>query len=293
MAGADVMDLRIWRESDVLSAIQSRVPAAPRLLHASEDPRFQIHAYVEGEVLDQIVPRGRRLPSHVVADACRLLASLGSVPQDDLPPVPADWPADGDVHGFAERLVKLTRLVHRTYRDDFVDLWTQLHIPADPLMVVESSLPDFGTRKFRLVHADVHRKNIIVTGGCSIFLDWELALWGDPVYDLAVHLHKMSYLPDEEERLLTMWAQTAGVDDNWRADLVRYLRHERVKSAIVDSVRYAKLLADDSVAPEVAQGLITRLVAKLNAAYQVWQIDFAATTDSVQVAIESWSRHAS
>jgi thiamine kinase-like enzyme len=57
---------------------------------------------------------------------------------------------------------------------------------------------DLTPRPFRLVHADVHRKNI---------LDGELALLGDPVYDLAVHLHEMGYLPEEERRAVAGWAE--------------------------------------------------------------------------------------
>ena len=38
---------------------------------------------------------------------------------------------------------------------------------------------------------------MILARGRTYFLDWELALWGDPVYDLAVHLHKMGYSPQE------------------------------------------------------------------------------------------------
>ncbi|MFD0850890.1 phosphotransferase [Actinomadura adrarensis] len=35
-------------------------------------------------------------------------------------------------------------------------------------------------RPFACVHADVHRKNMIVNDGVTAFLDWEPALWGDP-----------------------------------------------------------------------------------------------------------------
>lgn len=60
-------------------------------------------------------------------------------------------------------------------------------------------------RPFTCVHADVHRRNMIVGNGTTTFLDWELALWGDPVYDLGVHIHKMGYLPEETDALITRW----------------------------------------------------------------------------------------
>ncbi len=87
---------------------------------------------------------------------------------------------------------------------------------------------------------------IHTSDGGFVILDWELALWGDPLYDLVSHLHKMGYLPDEEERMRRSWAarQPPEVLSGWSEDLNRYLRHERVKSAIVDGVRYFQVLAE-------------------------------------------------
>jgi len=64
----------------------------------------------------------------------------------------------------------------------------------------------------------------------------------DPAYDIAVHLHKMDYLPEEEEHLLQLACSslpktlTAGL----ATDVPRYLRLERVKSVLVDAIRYHK-----------------------------------------------------
>jgi aminoglycoside phosphotransferase (APT) family kinase protein len=72
--------------------------------------------------------------------------------------------------------------------------------------------PRLTSRPFVCVHADVHRKNMIVDEGVSTFLDWELALWGDPVYDLAVHIHKIAYLPEEHEALVSQWLAAMPAD---------------------------------------------------------------------------------
>ncbi|MGW4243281.1 phosphotransferase [Nocardia sp. NPDC004722] len=44
---------------------------------------------------------------------------------------------------------------------------------------------------------------IIRNGREVVFLDWELALYGEPVYDVATHLHKMGYQPDEYATFLS------------------------------------------------------------------------------------------
>ncbi|MFJ9366440.1 phosphotransferase family protein [Nocardia sp. NPDC101769] len=76
-----------------------------------------------------------------------------------------------------------------------------------PVATIETGWRTLESRPFRLVHADVHRKNMIIRDGQEVvFLDWELALYGDPVYDVAPHLHKMGYQPDEYATFLRLWA---------------------------------------------------------------------------------------
>ncbi|TDC74585.1 aminoglycoside phosphotransferase family protein, partial [Actinomadura sp. 7K507] len=254
--GADMMDLRPWREDRVLSAVAPHVRDAPRLLHTSADPPFQVHEFIAGDVLNDVAPRGVPVPPHVLDDVVRLFTQLTSVPR--LPDVPASWPADQDTTAVAGLLSDLTHRVYDTFRDEYADLFTALAIPADPLAPVDALWRGLTPRPFTCVHADVHRRNMIVGDGTTTFLDWELALWGDPVYDLAVHIHKMGYLPDEQATLATRW-QTAMPSDHitgWQKDLDAYLTHERIKSAIVDSVRYSQLFATGGPYPYPKHQLI-------------------------------------
>jgi len=62
-----------------------------------------------------------------------------------------------------------------------------------------------------------------------------MALWGDPLYDLAVHLHKMDYRQHEYDTIVRGWlkALPAEYTADWEADLASYLAHEQIKSAII------------------------------------------------------------
>lgn len=159
--------------------------------------------------------------------------------------------------------------VHERFADEFAAIWERLGIPDKPFGALRLSA--LRRRPLRLVHADVHRKNVLVeaTGRC-VFIDWELALPGDPVYELAVHIHKMSYKPDEQETLTRLWAARCeqGRWPGWEEDLDIYLAHERVKSAIVDSVRYSQLVAAE---PEKLMPCSASLQAKLAKAHAVWR----------------------
>ena len=207
------------------------------------------------------------------------------MPLAELPSLPADWPADGDSAGFAAHLFNITRTVHRTFAGEFTALWRALGIPDDPFRALE--LHSLNPRPFRLVHSDVHRQNILIKDdGTCVFVDWELALAGDPVYEIAVHLHKMAYQPDEADAIRNAWAAACDADrwPGWATDLDRYLAHERVKSAIVDSVRYAKAITAD---PSQLDARAESLAQKLTMARRVWQDPRSVDPADVGIAARS------
>jgi len=274
--GADTMDLTIWPEAGVVQAINPFVPRAPRLIRASTDPAYQVVEFINGDVLDGVAPRGKRVPDHVIGDVGDLFRQLGQVPLQLLPALPANWPADGDTPAFAHRLSDVTEGVHTRFRDEFGELFTALGFPADPFEAILERWQTLSPRPFRLLHTDIHRKNMIVDVDLTYFLDWELALWGDPVYDLAVHLHKIAYQPDEEDAARAAWHAAAHAVSTeatlrWTDDLATYRAHERVKSAIVDTVRYTKLIRAGTQSPSADAALLDKLTAKLHAAHTVWR----------------------
>jgi aminoglycoside phosphotransferase (APT) family kinase protein len=283
MSDADGMDLRIWHEADVLATIGGTVANVPRLLSLSRSPEYQIHDWVEGRLLDEVAPKGVHLPSRVPTRMAGILGELAKVPIQELPPVPSDWPDDGNSVAFARAILGVTRAVHAKFGEEYGGLWRSLGIPADPFAVLE--LDALASRPFVLVHSDVHRKNTIIRSDDSlVLLDWELALLGDPVYELAVHIHKMEYLPDEEvefrEAWASIWASGAGAPRQWMEDLDRYLAHERVKSALVDAVRYSK-------GRDVARA--SDLARKLERARQIWGDNTAVGVDEIESILANWT----
>ncbi|WP_067800764.1 AAA family ATPase [Nocardia beijingensis] len=268
--GADVMDLRQWPEPAVLIAIEPFVTSAPRLRWESVHPAYQIHDYIDGDLLDRIAPRGVRVPAHVPQDVAALFGELRRIPRDLLPPVEPDW--GEEPAGFARRLSGVTARVHRDSSADFGEVYRRLGVPHEPLEHIVAAWDTLEPRPFRMLHADVHRKNMIVRNGRAVFLDWEFALFGDPVYDVATHLHKMGYLPDEQDAFLAAWvaAEPEAAVGQWRRDLQTYLDHERVKSVIVDAVRYSKALRQGEAGEVAEAALVASMSGKLRLARDVW-----------------------
>lgn len=131
--GADVMDLRIWPEFEVLRALTPFVSAAPRLRWHSTEPVFQLHDFVTGPILDAVAPRGKLVPDGLIGDVVNLFVELGRVPAKDLPLLPSGWPSDGDSSGFAGRLSDITEAVYCDHRESFARLFRDLGFPKDPL----------------------------------------------------------------------------------------------------------------------------------------------------------------
>ncbi|WP_406286270.1 aminoglycoside phosphotransferase family protein [Embleya sp. NBC_00896] len=286
--GADGMDLRVWPEQDVIRAIAPWVSAIPCVLHVSPDPAFQIHRFVSGDVVDAIAPRGVEVPRHLVSDVLRFFLDMSRVPVDDLPGVPVDWPKDRDTAGFGARLSAVTADVWERFRQPYASLYAALGVPKDPLGRVTADWHTMTGRPFGVLHCDVHRKNLIVAAGRTCFLDWELALWGDPLYDLAVHLHKMDYLPEEAEAVRFGWFAVMPDDVKAEAvaDLAVYMRHERVKSALVDTVRYSKLILA-AADPETERRLVHSLAMKVNRARAIWGSGDSLGLDEVRWALRA------
>jgi aminoglycoside phosphotransferase (APT) family kinase protein len=286
---ADSMDLRVWPEHQVLEAIAGHVSPQriPRLLHVSTSPPFQIYQFASGDLLDLFAPRGVPVPGLVVREVVDLFDELVRVPRDALPASPAGWPHDGDTVAFARGLSDVTDTVHATFRDRHAALFQQLGIPDRPLAAATQRWERLRSRPFRLAHCDIHRKNMILNEGHVVFLDWELALWADPVYDLAVHLHKMGYQPHEQTAMLGAWQQTLprACTAGWEHDLQIYLTHERVKSAVVDTIRYADLIAAATLTPDQERAYIDRLTLKLNAAGAIWGWPHTITEHQVETAL--------
>lgn len=289
IAGANTMDLRVWPEYEVLAALAPYVTHAPRLLHVSESPAFQVHEFIPGDLVHHIAPRGQRVPRAVLHDVVELFAQLIHVPRAKLPNLPSDWPADEDTSAFAGLLSGVTQRVYETFRESHRSLFTALDIPENPLAPILANWRRLSRRPFCLVHADVHRKNMILNGERVVFLDWELALWGDPLYELAVHFHKMAYQDDERATVLGSWLSTmpVGYTRGWENDLDAYAAHEKVKSAIVDTLRYTELITGGNLAPQQEQHLLHKLTSKVNAARKVWRNNETVTLELVSELVRA------
>lgn len=242
---------RIWpRESEVVRAVRTRLSEVPDCL--VDFGTWSVHSYVPGRALCDIASDGKIGASRLVALA-KLFASLPDVPLGSLPKLPHDWPEDGDSLGFLRWLARFTEeRVHQANRGRFAELFHAVGIPPGAMERFLSFVPRLTERPFSLLHTDVHRANVVVSDGPGgellSVIDWELAMYGDPLHDLATHLVRMGYDKAEHELMVGLWADAmrraghAAATTDMEHDLPRYLGFEYAQSAYPDVMRAAAAL---------------------------------------------------
>lgn len=253
---------RIWpREGDVLRAVGRHVGGVPRCL--ADFGEWSLHTYLAGFALVDEVPHGP-VGSERLAALADFFARLADVRSHDLPPLPADWPDDGDSRGFLSWLHRFTDVeVHQANRPRFGELFDAVGVTREVVERFMTSVPELSPRPFALVHTDVHRANVLVVedpeGARLAIIDWELALYGDALHDLATHLVRMGYDKAEHELMVRMWRDamcradhadmTVGLDH----DLAVYLRFEYAQSVFPDIMRAALALPEGPAEEDLAQ----------------------------------------
>jgi hypothetical protein len=152
-----------------------------------------------------------------------------------------------------------------------------------------------------LLHGDLHRKNFIVDrDGVLWTIDWELALIGDPLYDLATHLHLMEYYPEQEEEMIGRWEKAVGDKGaaGARDDLPHYRAYKRVQSLCTDVIRASTRLVEspDEPGTEAAhtrlRGTAAVVRKALGAVLEPLGIERVPPRQVVEDVFDAWWRQA-
>ncbi|SCK50413.1 Predicted kinase, aminoglycoside phosphotransferase (APT) family [Streptomyces sp. WMMB 714] len=286
---------RVWHEGDVLRALRPVLPGVPRVLLTIG--RRALHSYVEGCALSETAPPGTPLGDETLRRIASLFGALAEVPARSLPPLPAEWSGDGDSTRFLQNLADFAQHeVHLRNRPRFGTLFRALGIPDDAMERFHRDAKRLHERPYSLLHADVHRANLLrrKDGGLTL-VDWECALFGDPLHDLATHLVRMEYTPEERRRMTGLWRREMrrrGLADRlagMESDLRLYLDFEYAQSVFPDTIRAAGALPPDAAESDfdVAAASVRRALLRAEAALELRDVPDHA---HVKAALRSWHR---
>ncbi|MGW0582760.1 phosphotransferase family protein, partial [Streptomyces sp. NPDC002920] len=223
-------------EHVVLWAIQesgARV-AAPRVLALGQsypNDSFAIHTYV-GTGLDE--PPRHPVNGLLPHEADALVDQLCALTAVDHTVVA---PAAGETDFYEwlkEQLVDLVRNLPK----ESLQLARTLGLPDDWRLREILSRHRLSPRAPALLHGDLNPWNLVQRDDplALTLIDWEMALVGDPLYDLVRHIHLTPTRPEIRERMFARWEQSLSPEytRNWRQDWLVYRWIEIVRSAYID-----------------------------------------------------------
>ncbi|MEU6440498.1 aminoglycoside phosphotransferase family protein [Streptomyces sp. NPDC047046] len=242
-----------YSEHSVLEAIHAtyegegpddpRVPRAPRVprvlaLGRDADGSFSLHTYEGPLPAPSRVTPDRLTPRHPVnglrvREADALVDQLAALTRVDCAHLE---PAAGRPEFFAWLRAELVRLV-ASLPAPVLARATASGLPG-PAALEELLAPLTVTpRTPGLLHGDLNPWNIVRLPGDELALiDWELALAGDPLYELIRHLHLAPARPSLRARMLHRWSRVLPPDRTagWERDAPVYAHLERLRSAYLD-----------------------------------------------------------
>ncbi|MFJ4243322.1 aminoglycoside phosphotransferase family protein [Streptomyces iakyrus] len=228
---------RFLSEHAVLRAIEesSVAVAAPRVLALGEtyqSDTIALHTYVGPRDLDR--PPGHPVHGLLPHEADGLvdqLCALTHVGYQMVDPTAGEcafhpWLRD--------RLILLVRDLPKESQQ----LARHLGLPGADRLRSLLSPHRVSHREPTLLHGDLSPHNLVRRDDrlALTLIDWEMAVVGDPLYDLVRHMHLTPTRPEIRDRMFRRWERRvpAAYTRDWRRDWLVYRRLEIVRSAYLD-----------------------------------------------------------
>ncbi|CCK29194.1 hypothetical protein BN159_4815 [Streptomyces davaonensis JCM 4913] len=243
-------------EHAVLRAIErSGLPiAAPKFLALGtsyQSEPFAIHTYEGPQDIER--PPGHPVHGLLPHEADRLVDQLGALTRVNFREVD---PAAGEGRFYTWLSEQLVLLVSELPKES-QRLARLLGLPDAPRLSQILARHQVSERRPALLHGDLNPWNLVRRSDelALTLIDWEMAVVGDPLYDLVRHMHLTPTRPEIRDRMFERWSKRLGAEftvDWWR-DWRVYRWIEIVRSAYIDLDR---LVTGDSLdAPNVRRAV--------------------------------------
>ncbi|MET7478595.1 aminoglycoside phosphotransferase family protein [Streptomyces sp. NPDC005648] len=240
-------------EEELLRALRGHITRIPEV---HDIAGMSMQEFIVGRTLGSRPWAGRSVPDPVFVQIVDLFREMSRITPATLSAVERrctveDRPKDGDTRGFLERLIVFTEeQVYQKNSARFEGLFTGLGVGGDAFVRIRERALGMERRPFCLLHADLHRENLILDPQGRLWaIDWELAMLGDPLYDLATHIYLTKFPADQEDRMKREWRRVidgtlTGGSDGMERDLPVLLDFKRVQSVFTDVIRVSLSLCE-------------------------------------------------
>lgn len=295
--------IRMWQdEGPVLDAVGPVLDNVPRCLARRDD--MAVHSYVQGVPLSLTCPTGEFLEPEMVRALAGELARMTKVRVEELPPLPPAWSGLSRLPGRSEEFLKvLARAADTQIRQPnwavFGGLFASLGVAERALTDFAERVSSLHARPFSLLHGDLHRDNVIVAFDQPkrplICVDWELAMYGDPLHDLATHLVRMRYPHKQWDEVIEAWSRAMKEErqeqatDGVTSDLPHYVEFERAQSVYPDVMRAVSALGS-SFGPGDLELAALEVHRALEAAERPLRLRGLPKTSTIEQLILRWCK---
>ncbi|MEW2810372.1 phosphotransferase [Streptomyces massasporeus] len=291
-------DRRCFRsEEELLKALQAHLSRVPDIIDVGG---MALQGFIEGRTLGEQRRPGRRVCDATFRQIVDVFREMVRVTPDMLSVErrceDRDRAEDGDSDAFLERLIVFVEeQVYEKNHRPFAGLFHALGISEESFTLLRKHVLGLRERPFCLLHADLHRENFVLDPRQRLWvIDWELAMLGDPLYDLATHLYLMRYPADQEHRMVGEWRRVVeetrtGGSAGWERDLPMILDFKRAQSVFTDVIRVALSLREEWgfnwMAVPVAAGRLQRI---LTAAARPLGLAQVPSRSQIMAALVRW-----
>lgn len=264
-------DRRCFRsEEDLLRALQGKVSRIPAIHDVAG---MALQGFIAGRTLKARLWGERRIPEVVLDQIVDLFRQMARIRPGMLDVErrcePEDRPENGDCDGFLERLIVFVEdQVYKKNYPVFGRLFEDLGIGGEVFVNLRKNVSGLKERDFCLLHADLHRENLVLDPLGQLWaIDWELAMFGDPLYDLATNLYLMAYPEGQKKHVRDEWVRVVSQvnsrsAEGWEEDLERLIDFKKAQSVFTDVIRLSLFLRDG---PRINWVRLPSAVAKLQA----------------------------
>ncbi|MEV0092184.1 aminoglycoside phosphotransferase family protein [Streptomyces sp. NPDC050738] len=226
-------------EHAVLQALEGlrgvRVPKILALGVSEPTDQFAVHSY-EGPV-DSSRPPDHPVQGLLPDEADDLVGQLVALVEVDTRALDPTMGSTVFYQWLSDRLVEL---VDRLPKES-LQLAGALGLPPARRLKEILARHEVTPRKPVLLHGDLNPWNLVrgAEGGQLTIIDWEMAMVGDPLYDLVRHLHLTPNRAEIRQRMLQRWHRRLAAHGQdyvrgWEQDVHIYRWIEIVRSAYVD-----------------------------------------------------------
>lgn len=239
-----LLDLRNSNEGDVLrslSQVASLSSYTPKLVSKGPSGLMLIE-HVGTHTLDLLSPKKVAVEQYEIAQLANILVALHTR---------SDWSSSA-LGQFADSgILPRQSGKYTCQRSHFSGVWMNtwksysqqlkhLGLP-EPQRFLDLTAHDPYVRPATAIHGDIHRKNLRTdrTKQELFLIDWETAFIADPVYDVAVALHKLQLPAYQSDVLTESWQKSLpnAATKGWSKDLAAYTAFITARTACLQFLR--------------------------------------------------------